>query len=191
MSWIPEFEIGIWNAWIFIIWPIVLNILGRSIFKEKNISGRPIISVSSKFKNILNIISNASLIIGIIYSIFLPLQWNTIWFYIGLSLFLFGFILQLTALYTLRKAKSDRPFTTGPYRYSRHPIYLGLFLMIISISIMSLSWLFLLIVIIFAMPLLTAVPAEEQYCLKRYGKEYQEYMEITPRWIGLPKSGVK
>jgi protein-S-isoprenylcysteine O-methyltransferase Ste14 len=60
--------------------------------------------------------------------------------------------------------------------------------MIISISIMSLSWLFLLIVIILAIPILIAAPAEERYCLNTYGKEYQEYMERTPRWIGLPKS---
>ena len=187
MSLIPDFEIGIWNAWIFIIWPIVINILGMFIFKEKNVSGRPRISVPMKFEKILSIISRASLIIGFIYSIFLSLKFNTIWFYIGLLIFLFGLILQLTALYTLRKAKPDRPWTNGPYRYSRHPIYFGLFLMIISISIMSLSWLFLLIVIIFAIPLLIAVPAEEQYCLKTYGKEYQDYMERTPRWIGLPK----
>jgi protein-S-isoprenylcysteine O-methyltransferase Ste14 len=188
LSWIPEFELGIWNAWMFIIWPIVLNILGRFIFKEKNVSGRPIISVPRKFEKILSIISKASLIIGFIYSIFLPLQLNTIWFYVGLLIFLFGLILQLTVLYTLRKAKPDRPWTTGPYRYSRHPIYFGLFLMIIGISIMSLSWLFLLIVIIFAIPLLITVPAEERYCLKTYGKEYQDYMEKTPRWIGLPTS---
>jgi len=188
MSWIPEFEIGIWNAWLFIIWPIILNILGRFIFKEKNVSGRPIISVPRKFEKILSIIPKVSLIIGFIYSIFLPLQLNTIWFYIGLLIFLSGLILQLVVLYTLRKAKPDRPWTTGPYRYSRHPIYFGLFLMIIGISIMSLSWLFLLIVIIFAIPLLMAVPVEEQYCLKTYGKEYQEYIDRTPRWIGLPKS---
>jgi len=53
LSWIPDFEIGIWNAWIFIIWPIVINILGRFIFKEKNISGRPRISVPRKFEKIL------------------------------------------------------------------------------------------------------------------------------------------
>jgi protein-S-isoprenylcysteine O-methyltransferase Ste14 len=130
----------------------------------------------------------AAIVVGAIYSIFLPLHLNTIWFYVGLLIFLFGLILQLTVLYTLRKAKPDRPWTTGPYRYSRHPIYFGLFLMIIGISIMSLSWLFLLIVIILAIPLLIAVPTEEQYCLKTYEKEYQDYMEKTPRWIGLPKS---
>jgi len=188
MLWIPEFELGIWNAWIFIIWPIVIFFLGSSVVKEKLVLKNLSASVPMKFEKILNIQKAASIIIGVIYSIFLPLQLNTVWFYIGLVMFLFGLVVQLTVLYTFRKAKPDRPFTTGPYRYSRHPLYLGLFLMIIGISIMSLSWLFLLIVIILAIPLLIAAQAEERFCLKTYGKEYQEYMERTPRWVGFPKS---
>ena len=187
MSWIPDFEIGIWNAWIFIIWPIVIFISGSSVIKEKEVLKKLSVSVSMKFEKILNIVKMASIIIGIIYSIFLPLKFDTIWFYIGLLIFLSGLILQLTVLYIWRHAKPDKPFTTGPYRYSRHPLYFGLFLMIISISIMSLSWLFLLIVILLAIPLLLGASAEERYCLQTYGKEYQEYMERTPRWIGLPK----
>jgi protein-S-isoprenylcysteine O-methyltransferase Ste14 len=191
MSWIPDFEIGIWNAWIFIIWPIVIFMLGSSVIKDKKVVERLSVSVPMKFEKLSKILMMASIIIGVIYSIFLPLKLNTIWFYIGLLMFLSGLILQLTVLYTWREAKTDGPFTTGPYRYSRHPLYFGLFLMIISISIMSLSWLFLLIVIILVIPLLLNASAEEQYCLKTYGKEYQDYMEITPRWLGLPKSGVK
>jgi protein-S-isoprenylcysteine O-methyltransferase Ste14 len=94
-------------------------------------------------------------------------------------------------LYTLRKAKFDKPFTSGPYKISRHPIYVALILIIISISIMSLSFVFLIIFIVVLIHLLLAVPAEEQYCLKKYGKDYQEYMARTSRWIGLPKSGLK
>ena len=30
------------------------------------------------------------------------------------------------------------------------------------------------------------IPAEEQYCLTSYGKDYQDYVDRTPRWIGLP-----
>jgi len=188
MSWIPAFEPGIWNAWIFMIWQIIIPILLTFIVKEKTTLKKLSTSVPMKFEKTSNILSMVILIVALIYSIFLPLKFNTIWFYIGLLIYLFGLILQLAVLYTFRKAKPDGPFTTGPYRYSRHPLYFGLFLMIISISIMSLSWLFLLIVIILVIPLLLNASAEEQYCLKTYGKEYQEYMERTPRWIGLPKS---
>jgi protein-S-isoprenylcysteine O-methyltransferase Ste14 len=187
MSWIPEFEIGIWNAWIFVIWPIVINLSGSSIIKDKEVIKRLSVSIPMKFGKLSKILMMAPIIIGVIYSIFLPLKLNTIWFYIGLLMFLSGLILQLMTLYTFRKAKPDGPFTTGPYRFSRHPLYFGLFLMIISISVMSLSWLFLLIVIILVIPLLLNASVEEQYCLKTYGKEYQDYMERTPRWIGIPK----
>jgi protein-S-isoprenylcysteine O-methyltransferase Ste14 len=33
-----------------------------------------------------------------------------------------------------------------------------------------------------------AVPAEERSLLNRYGNTYREYMNKTPRWIGIPKS---
>ena len=29
---------------------------------------------------------------------------------------------------------------------------------------------------------------EERYCLERYNKDYREYINRTPRWLGLPKS---
>jgi len=188
MAWIPDFELDIWNAWIFMIWLIVLPVSSTVIIKEKKVLERLSASVPMKFEKISNILSMVVLIVGFIYSIFLPLQLNTLWFYIGVFIFLFGLIFDVTALYTLREAKPDRLFTTGPYRYSRHPVYFGFFLIYVSISLMSLSWIFLVFTIIFGVNLLIVVPAEERYCLKTYGKEYQEYMERTPRWIGLPKS---
>ncbi len=89
MSWIPEFELGIWNAWIFMIWLIVLPFLSTFIIKEKKVLERLSVSVPMKFEKTSNILSMVVLIVGFIYSIFLPLKFNTIWFYIGLLIFLF------------------------------------------------------------------------------------------------------
>ena len=191
MSWIPAFELGLWNAWIFMIWLIALPILSSFTIKEKGVSKKLRTSVPMKYEKMLNVISMAAVIFGFIYSIFLPLKFYTIWFYIGLLILLFGLILDLAVLYTIREAKLDKPFTNGPYKYSRHPIYLASFLIIISISIMSFSWVFTLIAIIVAIHQSIVAPAEEQYCLNRYGKDYLEYMKRTPRWIGIPKSREK
>ena len=191
MSLTPAFEIGIMNAWIFMIWLILLPILSNFTIKEKGISKKLRTSVPMKYEKTLNIISTSAVIIGFIYSFFLPLQLNTIWFYIGLIVLLSGLIIDITVLITIREAKLDKPFTNGPYRYSRHPIYLASFLIIISISIMCFSCVFLIIAIIVAIHQLIAAPAEEKYCLKRYGKQYQDYMKKTPRWIGLPRYEIK
>ena len=187
MSVIPPFEIGILNAWIFTIWIIISPFLSSIAIKEKKVSKELRVSAPMKYEKILNVISMAAVIFGFLYSIFLPILFNTYWFYIGLPIFFIGLIIDFSVLFNLRKAKVDKPFTCGPYKYSRHPIYLALLLIIISVAIMSLSWIFLLILIIMIIHLLLAIPAEEKYCIKKYGKEYQDYLKKTPRWIGFPK----
>ena len=181
MSLIPAFEIGIWNAWIFMIWTIVTPIFLSFIIKDKEITKILRTSVPMKYEKTFNIISMGAVIFGFIYSIFLPLIINTIWFYIGVLIFSFGFIFDLSILITLRSAKHGKPFTNGPYKYSRHPGYFALFMIMSSISIMSLSWVFLLIAIICGIHLIIVAPVEEKYCLKKYGafiriilKEHQD-----------------
>ena len=83
-----------------------------------------------------------------------------------------------------------KPNTKGVYRISRHPMNFGWFLISISIGIACASWIFLLLAIVFLFPLMhtLAIP-EERLCLERFGDAYREYMNRTPRWIGIPKSG--
>jgi protein-S-isoprenylcysteine O-methyltransferase Ste14 len=133
------------------------------------------------------------LVAGVIYSIFLPLQLGKVWFFIGLVIFLIALVISLSATFISRTTSTDKPlpFTKGPYRYSRHPLYVAETLIFISITIASVSWVFLLLTIIMQSFHMIYAPAEEQYCLKKYGKDYRDYMKRTPRWIGIPKSGEK
>ncbi len=82
----------------------------------------------------------------------------------------------------------DKPVTKGPYRYSSHPHYLTQFLVFIGIGIACASWVFLLCaVVMIVLVSIVAIP-EERYCLEKYGGAYREYMNRTPRWIGIPKA---
>ena len=191
MSLVPAFELGLWNAWILMIWLILFPIFLNIGVKDKRISKRLETSVPIKYEKALNAISMTAMIVGVIYSIFLPLQFETILFYVGLLIFLFGFILFFAVLVTVRTVKIDEPFTKGPYRYSRHPIYLSQFLIFIGVVMICLSWVLLVLVFIIGIHQLISAPAEEQFCLKEYGDLYRNYMKRTPRWIGMPKSRKK
>ena len=68
MSLIPAFEIGIWNAWIFMIWTIVTPIISSYIIKEKGISKILRTSVPMKYEKSLNVISMGAVIFGFLYS---------------------------------------------------------------------------------------------------------------------------
>ena len=188
MEWIPVFRIGLLNAWIVMIWLIVLPILTNIITKDKKTSERLRTSVPLKFEKALNIMSMVVVIFGFMYSIFLPIKYGTIWYYLGGLFFLFGILLYLYVIVSIRNASIDKPLTQGPYRFSRHPIYISMFFIFISIIIMCLSWVFLFLLAFLLMHFLIVIPAEEQYCLRIYGVEYQDYIERTPRWIGFPKS---
>jgi protein-S-isoprenylcysteine O-methyltransferase Ste14 len=140
-----------------------------------------------KYEKTLNVLSMAAVVIGFIYSIFLPVDYYSIWFFLGFPLFTIGLFIYLSVFLTVRNINTDKPFTKGPYRFSRHPIYLGNFLIIISVLIMTLSLIFLIFFVIVTIHLFLAMPAEERFCLEKYGQDYREYLKKTPRLIGIPK----
>ena len=99
MSLIPEFELGLWNAWIFMIWfylPPIIFILDS---KGKTTSKRLAVSVPIKHEKLLNVISTAIAVAGFIYSIFLPLQLGKVWFFMGLVIFLIALVISLSATF--------------------------------------------------------------------------------------------
>ena len=131
------------------------------------------------------------MILALLYSIFLPMQLGTAWFYLGLPIYLVGLGIFMVAIVNAATTPHGELFTKGAYRYSRHPMYLGGILTFIGIAIASASWLFLLLSIaLMILSRLVAIP-EERLCLETYGASYREYMHRTPRWIGIPKSGKK
>ena len=188
MSWIPAFEIGLWNAWLLTVWLVLLPILSNFFIKDNDTSKKLRTSVPVKFEKALNIMSMLVVIFGFIYSFFLPIKYGTIWFYIGGIFFSIGFILNISVIVSLRNVSADKHFDKGPYRFSRHPGYVSMIFIFLSVIIISFSWVFIILLAILLIHLVIVVPAEEKFCIEKYGKDYRDYMKRTPRWIGIPKS---
>ncbi|MFC1860406.1 methyltransferase family protein [Chloroflexota bacterium] len=81
----------------------------------------------------------------------------------------------------------NAPITKGLYRYSRNPMYVTTFVFLLGLGIITASWILLLLFIVFVVGCVIYAGVEEQSCLDKYGDSYHEYMNRTPRWIGLPK----
>lgn len=189
MSIIPAFELGLWNAWIFILPMLFLMIIGnRLIRKRKMASLSEYLSDFSKKEKILVTVSMIPILVSYFYSIFLPLKLGTIWFYIGFAIYLVGISIQIITWQHLATGSVDKPVTKGVYHFSRNPMYLGDYLIFISIAIACLSWVFLIVFVLSIDANYLTVISEEHECLVKYGEEYQKYMDRTPRWIGKPKS---
>lgn len=100
----------------------------------------------------------------------------------------------LYVLYILR-ARRHTLITYGVFRYTRHPMYTGFFLMNLS-SYLAVSpdiWFYVQQVIFFA-TLTIAGRMQEIETIMRFGKEAEDYYKVTPRlfflypfrkWIGV------
>jgi protein-S-isoprenylcysteine O-methyltransferase Ste14 len=190
MPLVPAFKIGVWNAWIFMIWPwldmLAVRLVGSDVYQRA--SGLPSEMKTSRQYRVGSYASMAVDTMAVAYSIFLPLKLGTIWFYAGLAIFLIGLVVLITATINFATTPMDVPITRGIYHYSRHPMYLASLLIYFSVGIASASWVFLLIFVVQSVSIRIAAIEEERFCLEKYGDAYREYIDKTPRWLGLPKS---
>lgn len=73
---------------------------------------------------------------------------------------------------------------TGPYRFSRNPIYLAFSLLQIGIAIWVNSlWLIATLIAAVALMHYVVIPREEQYLEMRFGAEYLDYKASVRRWL--------
>ncbi len=72
----------------------------------------------------------------------------------------------------------------GPYRLSRHPMYLGLAILSLAICFLwNALWPVLLLPIAVVVLDRTVIVAEELYLEQRFGEQYRRYKERVRRWL--------
>jgi protein-S-isoprenylcysteine O-methyltransferase Ste14 len=189
MSPIPAFDIGVWNACIFMVLLLVPYFLVPLNIVPKGREG------GSSFVNEFNKKQKGAFfslhmlnLLMFIYSVFVPIKLGTVWFYVGLPVYLIGLIFYALVFAAFARTPPEKLVTGGIYRYSRNPMQLSGFLAVLGIGIATASWIFLLIAVLFLLMPLAYLKTEERFLLNFYGDVYRDYTNRTPRWIGIPKS---
>jgi protein-S-isoprenylcysteine O-methyltransferase Ste14 len=103
-----------------------------------------------------------------------------------------GFVLVASAISQMRKAHTSPDpresvtalVTSGPYGFTRNPIYLGFFLIYLGFTLLA-GTLWGLIASPFLVWTITAavILAEETYLDAKFGKQYKEFRSRVRRWI--------
>jgi protein-S-isoprenylcysteine O-methyltransferase Ste14 len=112
--------------------------------------------------------------------------------YLGFGLIIFGIIMNLwTDSLFKKKQTTVKPYempnffvTSGPFKLSRHPMYLGMMSILLGVAI------FLGSLITFAFPIIFImimeklfIPLEEKNLEKKFGNQYIDYKKRVRRWI--------
>jgi protein-S-isoprenylcysteine O-methyltransferase Ste14 len=78
--------------------------------------------------------------------------------------------------------KNERLATSGPYAYTRNPLYLGSVIMAVGFAIVARSlWIALILAAVFIGIYLPVIRAEETYLAQRF-PEFPEYARQVPRF---------
>ena len=93
-------------------------------------------------------------------------------------------------IFNLRKEKlhprsiSTQIFKDGPFQFSRNPIYLAMFVLLIGVGLTLNSLWFLYSGLVVAIMLhYGVIIPEENYLEKEFGKDYLEYKKTVRRWL--------
>jgi protein-S-isoprenylcysteine O-methyltransferase Ste14 len=122
----------------------------------------------------------------------LPLVRHPVGALVGAGVVLLAVGLFVTAVRTFRAASTpvpgNRPTTTivrtGPYRFSRNPIYVAFSALQAGIALCADSlWLLITLVPAVALMSIWVIPREERYLEARFSSEYLSYKSSVRRWF--------
>jgi protein-S-isoprenylcysteine O-methyltransferase Ste14 len=117
---------------------------------------------------------------------------RTFWYsdYIAIILFAVGFFFSFMSLVSLGNAtrmglptEKTALKTSGLYRLSRNPIYLGLNLVTIAAVVYTMNVVILLLGIYSIISHHLIIKGEEQFLSSRFGEEYHDYRMKVNRYI--------
>jgi protein-S-isoprenylcysteine O-methyltransferase Ste14 len=133
---------------------------------------------------------------GVLLNIFWPIEFIVPSFRISLGLFFLFFALAVglsgSALSQMHRAATPHHpratpralVRTGPFRFTRNPLYLALLLVLSAFAVLANSvWLVIAVPVLFILFNTIAIPREEATLAALFGDEYAEYRRTVRRWL--------
>lgn len=138
-----------------------------------------------------------ALALGCLLSLVIPIgpglgRPNTLALMVGLAFVLLGVALAVVSVRSFHVAGTSvvpgEPSTalvvTGPYAFTRNPIYVGFVLAYFGLAIVLTSlWVLLLLIPELAILQRGVVEREELYLERQFGDAYRRYQARVPRWL--------
>jgi protein-S-isoprenylcysteine O-methyltransferase Ste14 len=130
------------------------------------------IFVDWRFKTPINLINSGGLLL----------------IYIGIVIILWAFVYMRLAVFALIEARRKELVDSGPYKYVRHPIYIGTLMSLIGVGLVFKSWPGILCTIIFFLPAaIFRARAEDRALSHKFGARWKDYASQTGLLLPLLK----
>ena len=89
-----------------------------------------------------------------------------------------------TTINPLKPQQASKLVTSGVYRFTRNPMYVGLMLWLVALAVYFNNPLCLIWVVAFIAYINRfQIQPEEKFLRESFGEEYLAYLQTTPRWL--------
>jgi protein-S-isoprenylcysteine O-methyltransferase Ste14 len=102
----------------------------------------------------------------------------------GVIIFLSGIFFLLIASSYIKKAVNEKKISvTGPYKYIRHPIYTGIYILSTGLGLIFFARSWFIVMIVFIPLWYLECRSEEKEMIKIYGEDYIKYCKTTGMFL--------
>jgi protein-S-isoprenylcysteine O-methyltransferase Ste14 len=111
----------------------------------------------------------------------------------GVALIVIGLAISAWGVLTFRLQRAEvmpssathsTLVASGPFKFTRNPMYLGMVVIAIGAALVAGTWLMWLVpIIVFALDQFVIIPFEERSMERAYGEAFRDYKARVRRWL--------
>jgi len=181
----PELQMGFLNGWLPLVLYLVGFLISIALFTKESriwLFNNPKTDKIGAAR-LLRLFGQLAMVVFILLMIASPLRIDRPVFLIGAVVYAVGYLFVMSALHYFRLTPVNQPVMNGPYRISRNPQWVGLFLVLLGSALATGVWLYIGVVLMVGMIYHIQIIDEEKTCKAKYGESYCDYMKRVPRYL--------
>jgi protein-S-isoprenylcysteine O-methyltransferase Ste14 len=185
MEFLPSVRLGIPNGWLLLAANFVgltISAIAFPVDKRRKLFIEPHYPRGHP-RLVIIALGRIAAISFVVLTPFASLKLGTYSFYLGLAVYAIGYIVVMVSMHDYKRAPTTELATTGLYRYSRNPQWLGLVGVFAGTALAVGGWLHLILVFLLVIAYHFQILLEEGICKAAYGAEYLDYMSRVPRYL--------
>lgn len=178
------FTSSIGNAWPLSLLFFMLGVLSMGLNQDvaKRMADMTGYSAKEKFVAIAASMAPYPFLIATLWTPFTDLL---LLLWIGISLYTAGMVFFALSLRVMIQTPPDKPFYTGPYRFTRNPMYVSATIVLIGICLATASLMLAGYLVVAVLLQHFMILAEERVCKQKYGTVFENYLKNVPRYLFL------
>lgn len=176
------FKLSFSNAWLLSLPFFALGLFFIGLKRDLAKRMSDMTGYTSKEKA-LTILASTAPYPFMIATVWTPLSAKLPLLSLGIALYILGMVLFIASLKIIIETPHDKPFRSGPYRFSRNPLYLAASIVFLGICVATANIVLAGYLVIAVLLQHFMILAEERVCREKYGLNFENYLKSVPRYL--------